>query len=78
MRKENFFSEEVTEEERDIIAKRVALQQRQFAEFERRETLRKSTKIRAMFEYVSDEEIKEMLVDCNHDEVNLFAYTCIG
>ncbi|KAF7721930.1 hypothetical protein EC973_003918 [Apophysomyces ossiformis] len=68
VRKENFFSEEVTEEERDIIAKRVALQQRQFAEFERRETLRKSTKIRAMFEYVSDEEIKEMLVDCSHDE----------
>ncbi|KAG0178498.1 hypothetical protein DFQ28_004205 [Apophysomyces sp. BC1034] len=68
VRKENFFSEEVTEEERDIIAKRVALQQRQFAEFERRETLRKSTKIRAMFEYVSDEEIQEMLVDCGHDE----------
>ncbi|KAI9033857.1 hypothetical protein CLU79DRAFT_725861 [Phycomyces nitens] len=68
VRKQSFFSEEVTEEERDIIAQRVALQQRQFAEFERREKNRKSIKIRQMFDHVNDEEITEMLQDCNQDE----------
>lgn len=69
VRKESVFSSEVTEDEMDIIAKRVALQQRQFAEYERRERTRKSQKIRAMFDYVSDEEIDEMLEDCGNDEV---------
>lgn len=53
----------------DIIAKRVALQQRQFAEYEKRERARKTKKIRAMFDYVGDEEIGEMLEDCGNDEV---------
>ncbi|KAM3588491.1 hypothetical protein VKS41_000935 [Umbelopsis sp. WA50703] len=52
----------------DIIAKRVALQQRQFAEYEKRERARKTKKIRAMFDYVGDEEISEMLEDCGNDE----------
>ncbi|RUO97022.1 hypothetical protein BC936DRAFT_141108, partial [Jimgerdemannia flammicorona] len=68
VRKESVFSGEVTEDELDIIQKRVALQQRQFAEYERRDKLRKSKKIRAMFDYVSDEEIDEMLLDCEGDE----------
>ncbi|KAL0077084.1 hypothetical protein F4703DRAFT_1961411, partial [Phycomyces blakesleeanus] len=68
VRKQSFFSEEVTEEERDIIAQRVALQQRKFAEFERREKNRKSVKIRQMFDHVNEEEITEMLQDCNQDE----------
>ncbi|KAF7727170.1 hypothetical protein EC973_007945 [Apophysomyces ossiformis] len=68
VRKENVFGEEVTESERDIIQKRVALQQRQFAEFERREKARKSKKIKAMYDYLTSEEIDEMLIDCGHDE----------
>ncbi|KAI8577103.1 hypothetical protein K450DRAFT_253670 [Umbelopsis ramanniana AG] len=68
VRKESVFSSEVTENEKDIIAKRVALQQRQFAEYERRERARKSQKILAMFDYVGDEEIDEMLEDCGNDE----------
>lgn len=56
-------------EEREIIAQRVALQQRQFAAYERRENIRKSAKIRKMFDYVCDEEILELLKDCNGDEV---------
>lgn len=66
------FSSEVTENEKDIIAKRVALQQRQFAEYERREKARKSQKILAMFDYVGDEEIDEMLDDCGNDEVKAY------
>ncbi|KAG2230629.1 hypothetical protein INT48_005897 [Thamnidium elegans] len=71
VKKENFFNEEVTEEEREIIAQRVALQQKQFAAYEKRENLRKSRKIRKMFDYVSDEEILELLKQCdeNEDEV---------
>ncbi|KAI9258379.1 hypothetical protein EDC94DRAFT_521929, partial [Helicostylum pulchrum] len=71
VKKENFFNEEVTEEEREIIAQRVALQQKQFAAYEKRENLRKSRKIRKMFDYVCDEEILELLKQCdeNEDEV---------
>lgn len=68
VRKQSFFSEELTEEERDIVAKRVALQQRQFAEYERREKIRKSKAIQAMFEHVNNEEIQEMLLDCDDNE----------
>lgn len=73
MKKENFFNEEVTEEEKEIIAQRVALQQRQFAAYERREHVRKSIKILKMFDYICDEEIVELLKDCNHDEVSIAA-----
>ncbi|KAI7864877.1 hypothetical protein BDF14DRAFT_1829766 [Spinellus fusiger] len=68
VRKQNFFSEEVTEEEQNIIAQRVALQQRQFAEYERREKNRKSSKILQIFDYVNEEEIEEILQDCSQDE----------
>ncbi|KAI9361513.1 hypothetical protein BD770DRAFT_383558 [Pilaira anomala] len=71
VKKENFFNEEVTEEEREIIAQRVALQQRQFAAYEKREIVRKSRKIRKIFDYICDEEILELLKECdeNEDEV---------
>lgn len=68
VRKKNFFNEEVTEEEREIIAQRVALQQRQFAAYEVREKARKSNRIRTVFDYVTDEEITELLNDSNQDE----------
>ncbi|KAM3583797.1 hypothetical protein VKS41_003768 [Umbelopsis sp. WA50703] len=68
IRKESVFSEEVTESEMEVIQKRVAFQQRQFAQYERREKMRKSAKIRAMFDYICDEEIDEMLLDCEQDE----------
>ncbi|CAB4378462.1 hypothetical protein RhiirA5_353860 [Rhizophagus irregularis] len=68
IRKKSLFAQDVTETEQDIIDKRVALQQRQYAEFERRERERKSQKIRAVFEFVSDEEIEEALKDCENDE----------
>lgn len=68
VRKDNVFGEEVTESEMDIIQKRVALQQRQFAEFERRDKARKYKKIKAIFYYVNPEEVDEMLIDCENDE----------
>lgn len=69
MRKDNVFGEEVTESERDIIQQRVALQQRQFQEYERREQARKSKKIKTVYDYLSEEEISVMLADCGHNEV---------
>ncbi|CAO3631143.1 unnamed protein product [Mucor hiemalis] len=68
VRKDNVFSEEVTESERDIIQQRVALQQRQFQEYERREQARKSKKIKTVYDYLSEEEIAVMLADCGHNE----------
>jgi hypothetical protein len=53
----------------NIIQKRVALQQRQFKEFERREITRKSKKIKGVYDYLTGEEIEEMLEDCKNDEV---------
>ncbi|CAG8460077.1 7919_t:CDS:10 [Paraglomus brasilianum] len=68
VRKENLFSSEVTESEQDIIDKRVALQQRHYAEFEKREYERKAKKIRDIFEFLIDDEIKAALSDCENDE----------
>ncbi|KAI7885042.1 hypothetical protein K492DRAFT_204296 [Lichtheimia hyalospora FSU 10163] len=68
IRKENFFKEELTEEERDLVAKRVLMHQKLVKRHERREKKRKSKKIRIMFDYVNDEEIDEMLLDCKGDE----------
>lgn len=69
VRKDNVFGEEVTESEMDIIQQRVALQQRQFQEYEKREHIRKSKKIKTVYDYLSEEEIAAMLTDCNHNEV---------
>lgn len=69
VRKENVFSEEVTDADMDIIQKRVALQQRQFAEFEKRDKARKYQKIKAIYDYLTSEEVDEMLKDCSNDEV---------
>ncbi|KAI8887576.1 hypothetical protein K501DRAFT_321286 [Backusella circina FSU 941] len=68
VKKESFFSEELTEEERKIIAQRVTLQQQQFAAYNYREKVRKSKKIRNMFDYVTDEEIEVILKDTDQDE----------
>ncbi|KAK9767379.1 hypothetical protein K7432_002864 [Basidiobolus ranarum] len=68
IRKDNMFSGEVTEQEMDIIAQRVAIQQRRFAEFERREFEQKARKIRTMFDYLCDEEIKHALKQWSNDE----------
>ncbi|KAI8329176.1 hypothetical protein EDC96DRAFT_452534 [Choanephora cucurbitarum] len=78
VRKKNFFNEEVTEEEREIIAQRVALQQRQFAAYEVREKARKSNRIRTVFDYVTDEEITELLNDSNQDEAIIYNLTKPG
>ncbi|ORX46959.1 hypothetical protein DM01DRAFT_1339275 [Hesseltinella vesiculosa] len=67
-RTENVFSKEVTESEQGIIQQKVALQQRQFAEFERREKLRKFKKVFALYDYLSLEELEDMLKDCSNDE----------
>ncbi|KAI9263549.1 hypothetical protein EDC94DRAFT_82534 [Helicostylum pulchrum] len=68
VRKDNVFGEEVTESEMDIIQQRVALQQRQFQEYEKREHIRKSKKIKTVYDYLSEEEIAAMLTDCRHNE----------
>jgi hypothetical protein len=53
----------------DIIQQRVALQQRQFQEFEKRERERKSRKIKAVHDFLNEEELTEMLEDCKNEEV---------
>ena len=77
-REGNVFSKEVTESEKDIIQQRVALQQKQFAEFERRDKERKFKKVVSMYDYLSTDELEEMLKDCNNDEVKSTADPPIG
>ncbi|KAJ2761355.1 hypothetical protein H4S06_001248 [Coemansia sp. BCRC 34490] len=67
VRKERIFEDEVTEEEQAIIQQRVALQQRQFAEFERREFAHKSRRIRNVYNHLADEEIREALAEAHND-----------
>ncbi|CAJ0921259.1 14915_t:CDS:2 [Entrophospora sp. SA101] len=68
IRKPNLFAEEITELEQDIIEKRVALQQQQFAEFEKREFQRKAKFINSKLWFATNEEIKEALEGCKGDE----------
>ena len=75
--KESFFSEELTEEEKILVAKRVAQHQQQFAAYEKRERARKAKKIRAIFDHVDNEEIAAMLRDCDNDEVCFFSVSVI-
>ncbi|KAJ1822307.1 hypothetical protein LPJ60_002107 [Coemansia sp. RSA 2675] len=67
VRKERIFEDEVTEEEMSIIKQRVALQQQQFAEFERREFEHKARRVRLMYGYLDDEEIREALKEGKND-----------
>ncbi|KAJ2343052.1 vesicle-mediated transport, partial [Coemansia sp. RSA 2671] len=67
VRKERIFEDEVTEEEMSIIKQRVALQQQQFAEFERREFEHKARRVRLMYGYLDDEEIREALREGKND-----------
>ncbi|PVV03420.1 hypothetical protein BB560_002097 [Smittium megazygosporum] len=66
--KVSIFEEEITEKEMGIIKQRVALQQKQFAEFEKREYAIKSKKILNVFEYLSKEEIETALKIAKNDE----------
>ncbi|KAJ1915671.1 hypothetical protein H4219_004201 [Mycoemilia scoparia] len=68
IRKERIFEDDVTEAEMDIIKRRVELQRRQYAEFERREFAHKANKIRQMFDYLHDDEIREALKQNNNNE----------
>ncbi|KAJ3029628.1 hypothetical protein HDV00_009523 [Rhizophlyctis rosea] len=68
VRKERVFDDEVTEEEMAIIQKRVALQQKQFQEYERREMARKICKIKSVFEFLKVDEIREALAETKNDE----------
>ncbi|KAJ1728395.1 hypothetical protein LPJ61_004054, partial [Coemansia biformis] len=67
VRKERIFEDEVTEEEMAIIQQRVALQQQQFAEFERKEFAHKAQRIRNMYSYLDDDEIREALKEGAND-----------
>ncbi|KAJ3161465.1 hypothetical protein HDU86_007247 [Geranomyces michiganensis] len=68
VRKERVFDDEVTEEEMNIIQQRVALQQRQFREYQRREAARKVAKVRSMFDFLKKQDIEAALGDANEDE----------
>ncbi|ORZ07129.1 hypothetical protein BCR42DRAFT_456122 [Absidia repens] len=68
VRKDNVFGAEMTENEMDIIQQRVARQQQQFAEYEHKEKIRKFKKVYSIYDYLTIEEMEEMLVDCKNDE----------
>ncbi|KAJ3091669.1 hypothetical protein HK102_013857, partial [Quaeritorhiza haematococci] len=69
VRKERLFDEEPTEEELAIIQQRVAIHQKLCEAHGRIQFLKKAARIRAVFEYLTEEEIKEILqeVDGNDD-----------
>ncbi|KAG1097841.1 hypothetical protein G6F42_018105 [Rhizopus arrhizus] len=68
VRKENVFSEQVTESEQAIIQQRVALQQRQYKEFEKKEKMLKIRKVKDLYDYLTSEEITAMLDENENDE----------
>ncbi|KAI8814726.1 hypothetical protein BJ742DRAFT_765944 [Cladochytrium replicatum] len=68
VRKERVFDSEITAEENEIIQKRVAIQQLQFQEYQRRDFIRKFNKIRSIYPYVHKEEVELALRKTKEDE----------
>ncbi|KAL1923320.1 uncharacterized protein VTP21DRAFT_8300 [Calcarisporiella thermophila] len=68
IRKERVFHADLNEQDHEIIQKRIALQQRKFQAFEQREKQRKYRKIKAMFDYLVEEEMDYVLEECDGDE----------
>ncbi|KAF1800853.1 Homeodomain-like DNA binding domain-containing transcription factor [Mucor lusitanicus] len=64
----NFYKEEITDQEHAQINERVTLQQRQFANHESRQRIRMYRAIREVFDYLSDEEISDILKECENNE----------
>ncbi|GAN08422.1 conserved hypothetical protein [Mucor ambiguus] len=71
----NFYKEEITDQEHAQINERITLQQRQFANHELREKIRMYSAIREVFDYLSDEEISDILKECENNEVGLLEKT---
>ncbi|KAG1087818.1 hypothetical protein G6F42_020478 [Rhizopus arrhizus] len=68
----NFYKEKITDQEHAQINERITLQQRQFANHESREKIRKHNAIREVFDYLIDEEISDILKECENNEVGIF------
>eukprot|EP01137_Pigoraptor_chileana_P035033 Opistho-2@28467 len=68
VRKERVFQEEVTEGDLSIIQQRVELQQKQYEEYKKKEERRKYAKISVVYDYLTDEEIRYMLTECEEEE----------
>ncbi|KAK4512327.1 Histone deacetylase complex subunit [Mucor velutinosus] len=64
----NFYKERITDQEHAQINERITLQQRQFANHELREKIRIYSAIREVFDYLSDEEISDILKKCENNE----------
>ncbi|KAI9202223.1 uncharacterized protein BJ171DRAFT_515227 [Polychytrium aggregatum] len=68
VRKDRVFDGEITESEKDIIKKRVELQQRQFHEYEKREWVRTCHRVRQLYFYMTEEEIRTANDEAEGDE----------
>ncbi|KAL9541823.1 hypothetical protein PS6_010123 [Mucor atramentarius] len=64
----NFYKEKITDQEHAQINERITLQQRQFANHESREKIRKHNAIREVFDYLVNEEISDILKECENNE----------
>ncbi|KAI9298416.1 hypothetical protein K502DRAFT_286516 [Neoconidiobolus thromboides FSU 785] len=73
IRKSNVFGEDISEKEKELIEQRVSLQKKKFQEFERKEFEKKSIKIRAVYDFLHDSEIKKALKDNFYDESEVIA-----
>jgi hypothetical protein len=81
VRKDNVFKEAITQQDQEIINQRVAAQRKTYLEYEKRELLKKFLKISIVHTYVTEEECKYALKECNDDEVwniDLRSHTHIG
>eukprot|EP01135_Chromosphaera_perkinsii_P004303 Nk52_evm15s276 gene=Nk52_evmTU15s276 len=68
VRKDNVFAEDVTANDMDIIAKRVALQQKQFQEHQERREKKLLQNIINVFEFLTEKEARYALTECENDD----------
>ncbi|KAJ3096830.1 adenylate kinase [Phlyctochytrium planicorne] len=67
-RKDRAFGDDVNEEEKLVIKKRMELQQMQFQLYERCETLRKMCHVQTVYPHLKEEEIEEALKDTKDED----------
>jgi len=68
VKKDDVFGTKLTEEEQRIIQQRVAHQRKQFEEFERRQSLKKISKIKSVHPFITEDEAKQALKESKQDE----------
>ena len=69
IRKDSIFKDELTDNEKDLISKRLEIQKQKFEKLQKKRENRILKKIRNVHPHLTDDEIKVGLEECENDDV---------